>query len=205
MGNIYKILEEARSDVLYQLMKIILLLLLLISASAIHAQNTFRGSFPRGVLRLPLVYQTTDYTCGPAAMLSLLRYFQVADELTEQSLASEMLTTYEWGTNYLEMQKALAKRGLSGEIRLNSTLENVQSEIVKGNPVIVNFKSYNVGHYAIAIALNDKYIYMMDPWFARRGAVRMKREDFIRSWYDEHAGIRLDGMMIIARRNAVER
>ncbi len=179
-------------------MKYLFIVLLVLASTTSFSQSRFRGPLPQDGLRVPQVAQTTDYTCGPTAVLALLQYYQRALADTELSLAAEMGTTYELGTNYQEMHQALVRRGFDAVLTVDSDLSALEAELAQGHPAIVNFKSFGVGHYAVAVALDRRHIYFMDPWFAPR-PVRMKRAEFARKWFDEHQGVRLKGLMIAIR------
>ena len=58
------------------------------------------------LIKIPLTRQATDYTCGAAAMQSMLGYY--GEDLNESELAKILKTNDQEGTDYNEIV-ALAK------------------------------------------------------------------------------------------------
>lgn len=181
-------------------MKKILLVAALLFAIQSYAQTAFRGRLPRHTIKLPQVQQTTDYTCGPTSLLSILRYFGKAANATEMSLAQELHTSTETGTYFKDLQKALEQRGLGGEVEINSTLESLRGHLHSGRPAILNYQ-FGGGHYAVAMGMDGGFIYLMDPWFNRY--VRIKEQEFFARWNDTQYGPQgaepYTRLMVIAR------
>jgi len=120
--------------------------------------------------------QTTDYTCGPAAVMSLLNYYGKLDDskmnhATELELAKEMGTNDDYGTTakniaqWLEKHNFEVKYGTKGDIKL------LYESIDKGIPVLVDWIDWG-GHWTLVSGYqklgktidDDKdTLFMVDP------------------------------------------
>lgn len=123
-------------------------------------------------MRMPLSRQARSYTCGVAAMQSLLYYY--GEEVREDILARELKSNAEIGTNYNNLIAAAQTRGIQVEVRRNMTIDELESALSSKKPVMVAFQAWadNVsayandwedGHWAIAVGYDKERIYFMDP------------------------------------------
>jgi hypothetical protein len=116
--------------------------------------------------------QTTDYTCGPAALLSLAKFYGLPDIVenakTEMQIAKEAGTrdfnSSKPGTKPQEMVAWLEKNGFSVELEFedkgdSTALERLRGNIHRGIPTLVEWIDLS-GHWAIAVG----YDYRNDPW-----------------------------------------
>ncbi|HWQ18633.1 MAG TPA: peptidase C39 family protein [Methanotrichaceae archaeon] len=118
--------------------------------------------------------QSTDYTCGPAALLSLAKFYNLPgiDEnvSTEMRIARELGTrdfnSSKPGTNPQEMASWLQKNGF--DVRLDfedrgdgSALQHLRANIRRGIPTLVEWIDLS-GHWAIAVGYD--YRNVSDPW-----------------------------------------
>jgi hypothetical protein len=109
--------------------------------------------------------QTTDYTCGPAAVMSLMRWYNLLGDKdltakTELRIAGEMgtgdMNSPRPGTNREQMVNWLEKNGFvvaSGE---DGSLELVRSYLNKGTPVLVEWIDWG-GHWVVATGYHAAY------------------------------------------------
>ena len=86
---------------------------------------------------VPLARQSTAYSCGAAALQSVLDYY--GNEYTETEVMKAAQTT-EDGTEIENMVEAAKKNNLKAESRVNTTLDELAESIQKNNPVIVEIK-----------------------------------------------------------------
>ena len=61
------------------------------------------------MLSLPDVMQATDYTCGPASVLSYVTYYQPDNEVRELEIAKMAKTDEDYGTSPYDLADALQK------------------------------------------------------------------------------------------------
>lgn len=133
-----------------------------------QSQNT---DFIQG---LSCYQQTTDYTCGPAALLSLAKFYHMPG--IEESPETEMRIARESGTRDLnssqpgtkpeEMASWLENNGFSVKLEFEdrgdgSALEKLRENIACGTPTLVEWIDLG-GHWAIAVGYD--YRNKSDPW-----------------------------------------
>lgn len=118
--------------------------------------------------------QTTDYTCGPAALLSLAKFYGLPG--IEENAETEMKIARELGTRDLnsslpgtkpqEMVSWLEKNGFEAELEFEdkgdgSALQRLRYNIHSGVPTLVEWIDLS-GHWAIAVGYD--YRNTSDPW-----------------------------------------
>lgn len=147
-----------------------------ISASAAAATPML----PANHLPIPLIRQATDYSCGPASLLSVIMYWQAGD-MGESALYKIVGTSETDGTSYLNLGLGAAQygkaNGLDVQIREHLTINDLRLYLSKGTPVILNIQAWrspdnnNIpwslnwedGHFVVLVAMDPDFIYFMDP------------------------------------------
>jgi predicted double-glycine peptidase len=105
-------------------------------------------------LRCSTYFQTTSYTCGPAAIMTVMNYYGKLgrgqlNHQTEMNIAKEMGTD-ESGTSTTTMTSYLDHHGFSADSGEYVSTNTLMSYIDKQEPVIVGFDS----HWLVAIGYN---------------------------------------------------
>jgi len=147
--------------------------------------------------------QTTEYTCGPAAALTVLYYYGNHD-YDEMSLASGMKTEgYPIGTNPLNMVKFFREIGWNVESSLDSpafedyaSFRNfVVKHLRQGTPIMVENVDWG-GHWRVIIGYDamrtdsslDDVLIMVDPYdtcdHLEDGYTVTNGEKFFSMWFD---------------------
>jgi predicted double-glycine peptidase len=158
----------------------------------------------------PLVKQNTEYTCGVAALRSVLHYYGVADG-HEAELAETLGSDPEGGTSYHAMADYAKSVGLTATTETNMTIDRLASLIDRKQPVIlaiqawaddpaVDYKeSFENGHYVVATGYDDANVYFMDP-YTRASYTFIPRGELEGRWHDadidgdlEHFGLIIGG------------
>jgi hypothetical protein len=118
--------------------------------------------------------QSTDYTCGPAALLSLAKFYKLQG--IEENISTEMRIARESGTRDFnsskpgtrpeEMAAWLEENGFNVELDFEergdgSALQQLRENIGAGIPTLVEWIDLN-GHWAIAVGYD--YRNVSDPW-----------------------------------------
>ena len=144
---------------------------------------------------MPLVEQSTGYTCGAAAMQGVLAYYGL--RFTEEALVKDLGSTPKDGTDHVVMAAYGTKLGLHGVVRSNVPLREVQERVESGDAVIVEAQAWqdekptlkpypevwNSGHYMIVIGVDEKNVYFVDPSAGlKRGYIPI--EEFMTRWHD---------------------
>ncbi len=167
---------------------------------------------PALLLPVPGVRQHTNYSCGEAALLSVLAYYgidQRQDKLTEQTG-----TTYDDGTNYKAIIKVAGDYGLQPVAASHMTKDDLIANVKQGIPVIIAMQAWEEkgdprdvkewssriddGHYIVAIGYDDSRIYFADPAMFPIGYITFEELDA--RWHDgegdevlDHFGIAISG------------
>ncbi len=128
--------------------------------------------------------------CGSASLKIVLDYYGV--EKTEKELAELTGLVSDLGISDKDIVRAAESLGFRAEIKNESNFAEIEEWLEKGTPVIVNWftrgrQDYDDsevpdGHYSVVSGLDDDYIYLQDPEIG--GERKIKREDFLRVWFD---------------------
>jgi predicted double-glycine peptidase len=158
---------------------------------------------------VPLVRQDTEYTCGVAALQSVLHYHGI-DALHEGELAALLGTDPDSGTRYRAMAAYARTVGLEATIATDMTIAELAGHIDRGAPVILALQAWadgpidwsdtwDHGHYVVAAGHDPHNIYFMDPYM-RGSYTFIPRAQLDERWHDvdvdgplEHFGLILDG------------
>ena len=109
--------------------------------------------------------QTTDYTCGPAAVMSLLRWhnrLSAADmtPATEMRIAEEMgtrdMNAARPGTTPEEIRNWLNDNGFKTILGYDGSLALLRDSLKKGVPVLVEWIDWG-GHWVVATGYHAAY------------------------------------------------
>lgn len=120
--------------------------------------------------------QSTEITCGPAAIMSLLNYYGLLDDLevnrqTELKFANDANTGNIYGTRATKLAEILNGYDLIVDIGTHGTIAQIEENIRKGIPTLVNWFDWG-GHWALAVGYQklgqtieeDKdLIFLIDP------------------------------------------
>ena len=123
--------------------------------------------------------QTFDYSCGPASVMSLLRWWGVLSEKdmnrhTEMRLMHGMHCSPTSGTTPQNMAAWLNEHGFDAEARVNGTVEQLTAHLKNGIPVLVEWLDWG-GHWVVltgAFASDDdreSTLFFADPaahWYS---------------------------------------
>ena len=123
-----------------------------------------------GLTMLPIrtFQQTTFYTCGPAALLTLLRYYDRNGD--EMIIAAEAKCTMEKGTNPEGMVSWLEDHGFQVTWGENGSLALLRENLERGVPTLIEWIDYG-GHWVLVVGYDtrgtdtptDDEIYFADP------------------------------------------
>jgi predicted double-glycine peptidase len=164
---------------------------LLAGASHSKPAKLHLSDAPR-LIRVPLTRQSTDYTCGAAALQSILGYY--GDEFREDTLAKEMATDPDKGTDYKNIARFAKVRSYKVEILHEMTLDSLKVLLDKGQPVILAIQAWpekpvdystdwEDGHYVVAVGHDKDRIYFMDP-STLGNYTYIPTKQFLERWHD---------------------
>lgn len=135
-------------------------------------------------LPLPVVAQTTDFTCGVACFDSVLRYWR-GHSPGEIPLAYALGTMLRGKTDANAIVAAARAYGFFAQEQYGATLQDLYLYLSRGETVIVGWNSGGVGHYSLVRGIGYYHITLMDPWHARTHPGRykvMSNLEFLASW-----------------------
>ena len=150
---------------------------------------------------IPDVRQSTDYTCGAAALQAVLSYWGTDER--EDRLAARLKSTPEAGTHPLEILRVAREFGLSAELREGLDLADLERALAGGTTVIVDLQAWRErddipwtetwddGHYMVLLAMDAANLYFEDPsLLGARG--KIPRAEFVDRWHDYEGEAPLD-------------
>lgn len=130
-----------------------------------------------------VIGQTSDFTCGPAAIATLLTsyYGQPVSEqsVTERSVA-DMQTrgkAVTEGLTLLSLKNVLNDEAVPGN-GYKLTLEQLRGVLSQGLPVVANVV-YPKGHYYLVLAVDDQNVLLADPSWGVRSQPLV---NFLNAW-----------------------
>ncbi|MDZ4835133.1 MAG: C39 family peptidase [Candidatus Melainabacteria bacterium] len=161
---------------------------------------------PVNMIKVPMTRQSTDYTCGVAAVQSVLMYY--GDEFMEGVLSKDLKANPKVGTAYKEIVRLVKSKGYKVEVLQNMTIESLKSLIDSGKPVIcliqawpekkVNYATdWEDGHYVVAIGYDRQNVFFMDP-STLGNYTFIPTKEFLTRWHDTDSKVKLEhfGMVV---------
>ncbi len=134
-----------------------------------------------------LVRQRFDYSCGAAALATLLRH-GFGEKVTEREILSglfdllaedEKKVSRKEGFSLLDLQQVAQSRGYKAQgFRLSA--EDLPE--LRG-PVIVFIEPHGYKHFAVLKGIRGDRVYLADP---SRGNIRLPAYRFLDSWLDDN-------------------
>ena len=141
------------------------------------------------IVNVPEVRQSTNYTCGPSVMLSILGSYNI--ESREDKL-SKLMNTNKNGTEFSGFIKVAEKYNIPYKYD-SFAINDIKSFIDNEFPCIIALqawsknpdtdytKSFEHGHYVIPISYDDNKIYFEDPSII--GLTYLDIDEFQKRWH----------------------
>jgi ABC-type bacteriocin/lantibiotic exporter with double-glycine peptidase domain len=163
------------------------------------------------LIRLPLLRQATDYTCGVTCLQSIFGYY--GEEFREEVLAKQLKSDHEQGTDYEKMAALAKKRGYSVEIATEMTIDALDHWLDQGKPAICLIQAWpdkkvdyandwDDGHYVVAVGYDEKNLYFMDP-STLGNYTYIPKQDFSARWHDKNIDKKLNHFAMAIYKNKV--
>lgn len=130
-----------------------------------------------------VVKQRMDYSCGAAALASIMRYY-FQDDVTEKDVLADILKGMSRedladrqtkGLSMLDLQEAATRRGYQA-VGVRLPLEALPE---LGGPILVHLETREYRHFAILKGTAEDRVYLADP---SRGNIRMPMFRFEKEW-----------------------
>jgi hypothetical protein len=158
-----------------------------------HREPAAASSATRVVLPIRAYQQTTSYTCGPASILTLLRYHKRDGD--EMRIAREAKCTVEKGTSPRNMAAWLEAHGFDVDWGEGGTLRLLRDNLARGIPTLVEWIDWG-GHWVVVAGYDarapdtasDDLILLADPADAhdglKDGLTEFNAARFQAMWFD---------------------
>jgi predicted double-glycine peptidase len=171
---------------------------------------------PVNLIQVPVVTQRSDFSCGPAATLTLLRYWRPNDfsAIEETALYAPLETTHSGGTEPEPIAALLRRSGLDAEYRHGDvTVVDLERAVDGRQPPMVDLQAWtdhatpyretwDAGHYVLMVGYDAERLFFADPsTMSPHGYVFLPRAELDERWHDL-TGIRddrVERMAIFAR------
>ncbi|MFZ4464737.1 MAG: C39 family peptidase [Bacteroidales bacterium] len=173
------------------------------SISLVSDENALSGYYVQDIskttsvgktlLKVNSYQQTTEYSCGPAAVLSLLHHYGRSGE--ELRIAEEMGTSTQTGTTPDQMSNWLNNNGFQASWHEEGSLEMIRENLANNVPTLLEWSDWG-GHWVLVVgydtrnteSISDDVIIFADPYDrhddAKDGLTWFNAERFYYMWYD---------------------
>jgi predicted double-glycine peptidase len=145
----------------------------------------------RAFQRENIVIQRLDYSCGSAALATLLRYY-FQDDVNEPIVLKaifvrlakepnpreELQDRIQNGFSMLDLLNAAKDLGYLGAVVRIPISKLAESQA----PVIVRIEKLQYKHFVVFRGIHDNTVYLADPI---RGNIRLSIQDFLQQWSGE--------------------
>jgi predicted double-glycine peptidase len=173
--------------------------LLAIASILVLASPAFAAKprLPKDALPLPIVSQAHDYSCGAAALLSVLYYWKAYNG-TETSLYPMLDTTQKDGTEPDKIAEVARELGLDSTLQEGMTLNDLRAALKRRDTVILDIQAWReksgqahkpwleeweAGHYVVLAGMDRKFFYVMDS-AAIAGYTYLPIPELFERWHD---------------------
>jgi predicted double-glycine peptidase len=150
-------------------------------------------------LHVPVVRQRRGFSCGPAAVLSLLRHYrpETYASVEEEALYGPLETSEARGTEPEPMVRLFAQQGIDASYRHTDVTEGeLERAVDAGMPPIVDLQAWrdgdtpwletwDAGHYVILVGYDAERLFFADPsTMTPDGYDYMPRGELEERWHD---------------------
>jgi len=166
-----------------------------ISAGAVPVNISANDTLNSSLFTMPDTRQSTEYSCGAAAMQAVLGYW--GRDIGEEDLREMLNTNEQSGTYPDDIIRVADALGLQAEYNENMTLVALENYVAQGIPVIVDCQAwrsvsqynesladtwYN-GHWMVVIGIDESNVILEDPYLLGDRGI-LSREEFEMRWHN---------------------
>ncbi|MFH1207914.1 MAG: cysteine peptidase family C39 domain-containing protein [Patescibacteria group bacterium] len=154
-------------------------------------------------LRLPYYHQINDYSCGPAVVQMILKYYGLTK--SQRSLIRLVGTNERVGTTRKKLILGFKKFSLETKVVFSADFTAVKEFLKNKIPVIVSYCELDSDqeHYAIVTGLTKKDVIFQDPWLGSQ--YRLDRRNFMLRWHNQKKNGKFNGWLLAAGRWPAEK
>jgi predicted double-glycine peptidase len=154
---------------------------------------------PSNFVLVPVVTQRKDFSCGAAATLAILRYWDPDGyaNVDEATLYEPLQTTHARGTEPEPIVAYLRSAGLDATYRhTDVTVADLERAVDRHEPPIVDLQAWtdhptpyretwDAGHYVVMVGYDDERLYFADPsTMTPDGFGYLTRAELEERWHD---------------------
>jgi predicted double-glycine peptidase len=154
---------------------------------------------PVNLIKVPILRQATDYTCGVCALQAVLAYY--GEDVREDMLSKALKANRREGTRYQSIADYSRAQGYAVEIKKGAQAAELEAILQSGRPAICLIQAWAAvksgssgqkidyasdwqnGHYVVAVGFDKDNFYFMDPSTVGNYTF-IKRDDFLTRWHD---------------------
>lgn len=136
------------------------------------------------IRRVPYFKQRASYTCGPASIKMVFRFFGL--KLNDEELVRSLKATKSNGTRHMALINLARKKGFYCFVHENSSLNTIKHFVDIDLPVIINYiePSEDEGHYAVVTGYKKGRLIIHDPWNGKHFS--LSYGDFQKRWKSKY-------------------
>ena len=157
--------------------------------------STSMGTTNMALFSMPDTRQSTEYSCGAAAMQAVLGYW--GRDIGEEDVREMLNTNEESGTYPDDIIRVATALGLKAEYKENMSMADLENYVAEGIPVVVDCQAwrsvsqynefwadtwYN-GHWLVVIGIDENNVTLEDPYILGDRGI-MSREEFLARWHN---------------------
>jgi ABC-type bacteriocin/lantibiotic exporter with double-glycine peptidase domain len=144
----------------------------------------------------PLVLQETEYTCGAACLVSLVRQLS-GKELKESHVAAVIGSNRSIGTTPEKMVKGLALLGFSAKAQDRLGLRALRSNFRRRKGQILLIQSGDTAHWVVLADYTGGKIMLMDPWWENKTYLTYTEQEFLALWSTTLLGKKAEQLALV--------
>ncbi|MFZ5946313.1 MAG: cysteine peptidase family C39 domain-containing protein [Bacillota bacterium] len=159
----------------------------------------------RVLIKVPLTHQATSYTCGAAALQSILYYYGL--QIRERRIAEKLDSNPEIGTEYQNIVDLAQSLGFSAEVKHEMEENELKQLLLNETPAILLIQAWcerNVSykdhwgdeHYVVAIGFDEENYYFMDP-YTLGNYTYLPQDKLFERWHGQQLERKLNRLAII--------
>jgi len=150
--------------------------------SDVELLSVFGSPELQGLYGFKPIPQTRDYTCGAAAVASVLRY--MGEESHEMQAAQSMGTNSIVGTEVQKMTSFLKRRGLKCWATSQTPVRHIIDRVRQGKITLVDWNDYG-GHWVVVCGYDpvSDAVILADPARPRSKFSAFSRKFFHKHWH----------------------
>jgi ABC-type bacteriocin/lantibiotic exporter with double-glycine peptidase domain len=165
-----------------------------------HHRYKAIAPLPPNLVSVPPVKQATDFSCGAAATLAVLRYWrqEAFSDVDEAALYGPLQTSRSRGTDPQPMASYL-HRALDLRVAYRHsdvTVRDLERAVDEMAPPILDLQAWSdhdtpwrhvwdAGHYVVMVGYDAEHLFFLDPSTLTAGTYAfLPREDLDERWHD---------------------